>query len=305
MNWKQRVISFLNTLPYVRGLYQENMNYRKNSCFSPGHFYSPIVSVDDIKERQDKIWKHEKFDGVGGVYLNVEGQKKLLQQFEPYYEQIPFTEHKDNKNRYYFENDFYSYTDAIVLYSMIRHYRPKQIIEVGSGFSSAVMLDTNEYFFGNSIQLTFIEPYTDRLRSLLKKQDYNFTQIIEKKVQEVEVETFKKLNAGDILFIDSSHVCKTGSDVNYIFFEILPALNSGVFIHFHDIFYPFEYPKEWVFMGRNWNEDYLLRAFLMYNSAFEIKIFSHYLHKLHSEVFKNMPLCYKNSGGNLWLMKKQ
>ena len=114
---------------------------------------------------------------------------------------------------------------------------------------------------------------------------------------------FDELAENDILFIDSTHVSKTGSDVNYILFEILPRLKPGVFIHFHDVFYPFEYPREWVFGGFNWNENYLLHAFLMYNETFEIKIFADYLHVHHKEIFKEMPLCYKNTGGNLWLQK--
>lgn len=304
MSLKQHLISILNKLPHVRGLYQENRHFKQNACFPPGHFYSTIVSVEDVKKRQHEIWSKESIDGIKGINLNVDEQIKLVKQFEQYYNEIPFTENKSNDNRYYFENGFYSYTDAIFLHSMIRHFKPNQLIEIGSGFSSSVMLDTNERFFDKSINLTFIEPYTDRLKSLLKDTDYERTTIIEKNVQDVKIETFEKLNAGDILFIDSTHVVKTDSDVNYILFEILPTLKSGVLIHFHDIFYPFEYPKEWVFMGRNWNEDYFLRAFLMYNNEFEIKLFSHYLHKHHQHIFDNMPLCFKNPGGNLWLIKK-
>ena len=92
--------------------------------------------------------------------------------------------------------------------------------------------------------------------------------------------------------------------MNYILFDILPVLKSGVLIHFHDIFYPFEYPKEWVLSGRNWNEDYFLKAFLMYNNKFEIRLFSDYMHKHHKEAFIDMPLSYKNPGGNLWIEKK-
>lgn len=301
---KQKLKSILNKLPYVRSLYHENMTFKKYLLFPPGHFHSTIISVDDVKKRQDKIWSNENIDGIDAIDLHSEEQKKLVQLFEQYYNEIPFTEIKSNKTRYYFENGLYSYTDAIFLYSMIRHFKPKQIIEIGSGFSSSVMLDTNEYFLNSSMNLTFIEPYTDRLKSLLKNNDENTTTIIEKDVQEVNIETFEKLNPGDFLFVDSTHVVKTGSDVNYIIFEILPKLKSGVIIHFHDIFYPFEYPKDWVFMGRNWNEDYFLKAFLMYNKDFEIMLFSHYLHNQHKEVFNNMPLCHKNQGGNLWLMKK-
>jgi hypothetical protein len=187
---------------------------------------------------------------------------------------------------------------------MIRHYKPKRIIEVGSGFSSAVMLDTNECFFGNEINLTFIDPYMDRLNMLLREPNRVTTTLVATDVQEVPLSLFEALETNDILFIDSTHVAKTGSDVNYILFDILPRLNSGVIIHFHDVFYPFEYPEGWVLMGRNWNEDYALRAFLMYNDAFEIKLFSHYLHEHYPDAFKAMPLCYKNWGGNLWLAKK-
>ena len=166
------------------------------------------------------------------------------------------------------------------------------------------MLDTNELFLNNGINLTFIDPDVTRLYSLIRETDKNSTTIIEKDVQQIPLDIFKKLEPGNILFIDSTHVTKTGSDVNYILFEILPLLKSGVFIHFHDIFYPFEYPKDWIFGGVNWNEDYILRAFLMYNNKFEIKLFAHYLHIHHKNLFKEMPLCYKNTGGNLWIEKK-
>jgi len=288
----------------IRGLHQENLNFRKNSLFRAGHYYSTIISVDEIKEREDEIWSKELIDGVIGINLQTEDQLKLVGDLNQYYAEMPFKEEKQSNLRYFFENGFYLYTDGITLYSMIRHLQPKNIIEVGSGFSSALMLDTNELFFNNQIELTFIEPYPERLYSLMNDGDKKTVKVIEDKVQFVELEYFDKLTAGDILFIDSTHVVKTGSDVNYILFEILPRLKSGVFIHFHDVFYPFEYPREWVFKGWNWNEDYFLRAFLMYNNGFEIKLFSEYLHKHHGEIFEKMPLCYKNHGGNLWIEKK-
>ena len=228
----------------------------------------------------------------------------MVQKFYKYYDEIPFSDEKVKNTRYFFKNNWYSYTDAIFLYSIIRHYKPKQIIEVGSGFSSAVMLDTNERFFDNQINLTFIDPNTERLNSLLKESDKTSTSIIQKEVQSVPLKVFEKLNEGDVLFIDSSHVAKTGSDVNYIIFEILPRLKKGVLIHFHDISYPFEYPKKWVFGGMNWNETYFLRSFLMHNSSFDIKLFSHYLHKKHESLFEKMPLCYNDKGCNIWLEKK-
>lgn len=303
MSIKQLMISTLNKIPYVRGMHKEISLLKKNARYPPGHFYSTIISVDEVREREDEIWKNEMHDGIKGLNLNTIDQISLVSNFEKFYAELPFTDQNTGSNRYYYKNPFYSYTDAIVLHAMMRHFRPNRIIEIGSGFSSAVMLDTNEIFFDNSIELTFIEPYPGRLNKLLKDNDKASTIIHEKKVQDIDLEQFDILEEGDFLFIDSSHVIKTGSDVHYILFEILPRLRRGVFIHFHDIFYPFEYPRDWVYMGRNWNEDYFLKAFLMYNNQFDIVLFSDYLHKHHKEVFQDMPLCYENTGGNLWIMK--
>ena len=301
--FKKKIITILNKLPYIKGLYNLKVNYDKNSCYPPGHFYSPIISVEDIKSRETEIWPEPLEDKVNGIDLQTNSQLELITQLSKYYPEIPFKDSQSDKLRYWFKNPFYAFTDGIVLHTMIRHLKPERIIEVGSGFSSALMLDTNDLFFDNSIHLTFIEPYPMRLNSLISQKDKANSTIVENVIQKVSLDVFKELQAGDILFIDSTHVSKTGSDVNYILFDILPVLNTGVLIHFHDVFFPFEYPKNWVFKGRNWNEDYFLKAFLMYNINFEIRLFSHYIHALHSDAFKEMPLCYKNTGGNLWIEK--
>ena len=278
--------------------------FDKNSRYPPGHYYSPIVSVDDIKLREEEIWSGHMIDGVVDIDLNTDGQRRLvIEELSKYYPSLPFKEKASLDLRYGFENEMYSFTDGIILYAMIRYLEPKKIIEVGSGHSSALMLDVNKLFFDNKIDLSFIEPNPERLYDTISETDKNKTTILVRNVQEVELSFFAKLEKNDVLFIDSTHVSKCGSDLNYILFEILPVLSAGVFIHFHDIFYPFEYPKDWVYQGRNWNENYLLRAFLMHNDTYEIKLFSHYLHQHHSDVFENMPLAYNNFGGNLWLEK--
>ena len=110
---------------------------------------------------------------------------------------------------------------AISKFSIINHFKPKKIIEVGSGHSSAVMLDTNEFFFNNSINLTFIEPYPEnRLLNILKTSDFKNNIIIKNFVQNVNFDIYKQLEENDILFIDSSHVSKVGSDLNHILFSI-------------------------------------------------------------------------------------
>lgn len=281
----------------------KSLKYSPLYKFPFGHFYSPIVSKKDLLEFEKQIWEEKNNTHIKGINLNVKKQISLLNELEEYYGEMPFNDEKSSQNRYYFNNNSYSYTDAIILYSFIRHFKPKNIIEIGSGFSSAVMLDTNELFKMN-MNLTFIEPYPKSLFNIFKNGDKNKHTIIDTKVQNVAVEEFKKLNKNDILFIDSSHVSKTGSDVNYELFKILPNLNSGVIIHIHDVFYPFEYPKHWVKQGRNWNENYLLRAFLSFNNDFEILHFSHFIHEHFKNAFKNMPLTYKNTGGNFWMIKK-
>jgi predicted O-methyltransferase YrrM len=268
---------------------------------SPGHFYSPIPANPVLRASEEEIFSVPP--AIRGVDLNEERQLELLKVFSSLYREHPFA--PDNfPQRYVFENPNYSYGDAIVLYCMIRHLSPRRIVEVGSGYSSCAMLDVNELFFADSIACTFIDPYPELLRRLLKRSDLTRTRILGQTVQDVELGVFRELQASDILFIDSSHVTKTGSDVNYIFFKILPILNEGVYVHFHDVFYPFEYPRGWVFEGRAWNEAYMLRAFLQYNRAFRIQFFATYLlHKHRDLIESELPLCLKNPGANIWLQK--
>jgi hypothetical protein len=269
----------------------------------PGHFFSPIPSLDEIRKDESRIFESVPRDIIG-VELHESEQLTLLEEIAHYYKEMPFQPHKVEGLRYYFENPAYLYSDAIILHGMIRHLSPKRIIEVGSGFSSCVTLDTNELFFNNSISTTFIEPYPHLLMSLVKADDKERIRLLHYRLQDVDVSEFEALRANDILFIDSTHVSKVNSDVNRIFFEILPRLSPGVYIHFHDIFYPFEYPKEWVYEGRAWNEAYMLRTFLQYNTAFRVVLMNTFMERYHEPFFRErMPLCLKNTGGSIWIRK--
>lgn len=275
----------------------------RHMCYPAGHFYSPIVNIEEIKEREQEIWDEKSVMELPGIELNINYQFQLINEFSKFYKEIPFQEKKVNSYRYYFQNPAFSFSDGIILYSFIRHFSPSKIIEVGSGFSSALILDTIDQLKRTDVDVTFIEPYADLLFSLLSDKDKGKVLIIEKNLQQINLSFFKKLKKDDILFIDSSHVVKTGSDVNYLILNILPSLNKGVIIHFHDIFYPFEYPQNWVFEGRSWNEVYFLRSFLMFNNNFEIMLFPDFIHKNHKEYFSKMPYCFKNSGGSIWIRK--
>jgi hypothetical protein len=271
------------------------------TLFPSGHFYSPIPSIEEITRDQSRIFATPTAE-LPGIELNINVQLKLIEEFKKYYNELPFGNEKQDGLRYWFKNPAYSFTDAIFLYSMIRHIKPARIIEIGSGYSSCVTLDTNEQFFNSQIECAFIEPYPKLLKSLIKPTDLEQIEIIGTRVQDLAIDWFMTLKEGDILFIDSTHVSKTGSDVNYIIFELLPRLPSGVFIHFHDIFYPFEYPKRWIMEGRAWNECYLLKAFLQFNRSFEIVLFSHYLVLFHQKfLLENLPQCAGNFGANIWL----
>ena len=262
----------------------------------PGHFYSPLTTDTNFKKFPNR-------DAIPGIELHSKEQLVLLNKFSPHYKLQPFHTEKTKEVRYYFNNDQFGYSDALGLFCMLLEKRPKRVIEVGSGYSSALMLDVNNQFLKDTINLTFIEPYPTRLKSLLRKTDK--PTIIEKPVQDVPLSTFEKLNSGDILFIDSSHVAKSGSDVNWLYHEVIPNLKKGVIVHVHDIMYPFEYLPEWIEQGRSWNEIYMLRCLLTDSPKYSIIFWANYLHKFHKkDISKAMPLGIKNFGGSIWFVIK-
>jgi hypothetical protein len=274
-----------------------NFNY-----FLPGHYYSPIPSVEEVQKDEERIFSSPQT--LPGVDLNIEGQIALLDRLERFYESFPFTNPRTGGLRYSLANLVFGGVDAVFLFAMLRHISPRKVIEVGSGHSSCLMLDTNDLFFGGNTAFTFIDPNPDALRALLNDGDEDRVQIIPTRIQEIKLDTFAALNAGDILFIDSSHVSKVGSDVNYIVFEVLPSLKNGVYVHIHDIHYPFEYPREWVYAGRAWNESYLLRAFLQYNDSFQIVLFNALVSRLCEErLRKQFPVALDCTGG-IWLQRR-
>ena len=165
------------------------------------------------------------------------------------------------------------------------------------------MLDTLAHHH-MSATLTFIEPYPDRLYSLLSASDRSVSTIHVQQVQEVALSVFDQLEAQDILFIDSSHVAKVGSDVTFLLLRILPRLKRGVIVHFHDIFYPFSYPASWIREGRAWNESLMLRAFLVGNPQFQLVAFNSYAGNFFPEVFRErFPVFLDNTGGSIWIRK--
>jgi predicted O-methyltransferase YrrM len=269
--------------------------------YYPGHYYSPLPSKTDIEEAFARGGFGPPF---GAIDLNEAEQLARLRRYATYYPDQPFPETPTAGRRYHLHNPSYPAFDGIMLYGMLREARPRRIIEVGSGFSSAAMLDLNDFVFDRSIEFTFIDPDMERLKKLLNEDDQARTNLIERRVQDVPLATFAALGENDVLFIDSSHVSKIGSDVNWLFFNVLPVLAPGVLIHFHDIVGNLEYPRQWLDEGRAWNEQYLLRAFLMNNKAYRIELFTSWLFNDHHPWLReHMPLCGQGGGGQIWLRK--
>jgi predicted O-methyltransferase YrrM len=280
---------------------------RQFLIFPPGHFYSPLPDYADV----ERALNCRDFS-AGGIDLNANAQLELLRKLSGFVQDHPFESKPRPATRYFFDNGFFFRSDALALHAMLRHYRPRRVVEVGSGHSSALMLDTRDRFLEPSTQFVFIDPDVSRLQALLSPSDHARVSVLERIVQEVNLDVFASLEENDILFVDSSHVSKAWSDLNCIVFEILPALRPGVIVHFHDIFWPFEYPADYYAIGRSWNESYLLRAFLQFNSSFEVTLFLSFLELTQPDVFTRVfgggaarsaaGVC--GGGSSLWLRKK-
>lgn len=294
---------FLKMLHFIPGDYKEEVNLQYFPPF--GHFYSLYPDIQEILRDSGTIFDAEK--RIYDIQFNVKDQLSFLNNMISLYPTIPnwpdySVELGTTPLRYRYGNPNLTAADAIGLHCMLRILEPRKMIEVGSGYTSAVTLDTSEFYLQSKIKLTFIEPFPNLLKSILKDSDD--IKLMEAKLQDIPVETFEELDSGDVLFIDSTHVSKINSDVNYLFFEILPRLKKGVYIHLHDIFYPFEYPKQWIMDGMIWNELYLLRAFLQNNTNYSIVYFHNMMEKKYKDaILKHWPIDKSIHGGSIWIRK--
>lgn len=269
-------------------------------------YYQP---VPDTRTLKDELWLRES--ELIGIDMNEQYQLRFLSEislrFREEYERFP-REKTQSPHQYYLNNDTFESVDAEILYCMIRHFRPKKVIEIGSGNStylSAQAILKNEEETGHKAELTAIEPYPNEV---LRSGFPGLSKLIRAKVEDIDLLEFHQLEENDILFIDSSHVLKIGNDVQYEYLEILPRLNKNVIVHFHDIFMPMEYPEYWV-KERSifWNEQYLLQAFLAFNTAFEVLWAGSYMHLKHpgklEEAFSSYNRRSRLGPGSFWIRR--
>lgn len=261
---------------------------------TPGHFYSPLTAESDISRAL--TWVQ-----APGVDLAQERQLALAARLQPQLaEPTPGP-------RYVASNAMFGPADAAVYRAMLTHLRPARVLEVGSGFSTAVALDeadANPALAG--LEITCIEPYPERLLGLIQASDYAASDrgrltLVRQPVQDVDPAVFGRLGAGDVLFVDSTHVVKAGSDVVWLFLHVLPRLAAGVVVHVHDVFWPFEYPAPWLRQRRDWTEAYLLHAFLAGNTSWEILLFSSWLWRCQPELIPQH--LAGEQPGSLWIRK--
>lgn len=252
----------------------------------PVHYYQPIPDISDLEKR--KVWdKESKLTGINFEPEKYLGFIKLLAR--EYSRECNWpNEPSNDPKEFHLHNLNFSYGCATPLHCIIRNYKPKRIIEVGSGNSSKIIAAAIELNSRQNhvTQYTIIDPYSTLEPSNFPKN----TNIIRQQVEVMDLAVFESLETNDILFIDSSHVCKIGSDVNFEILEILPRLNKGVLVHFHDIDIPYEYPKIYATNPKFrvfWTESYLLQAFLICNNEFEIMLPMAYLQRNFLEDLKS------------------
>ena len=234
---------------------------------TPVHYYSPIPDLCDLLARSE-IW--DQPSDLPGVDMRPSDQLDLMEGvFAAYQHECDFPRQPAGDLQFYTQNGYFGYVSAAAMHSMVRHHRPRKIIEVGAGHSTRVIARAARMNAdaGFPVEVIIVDPFVD-WGSLQGLQ--GISEFIPHRVEEVAPDRLTLLQAGDLLSIDTSHTVRMGGDVVYLYLEILPRLAPGVLVHLHDIFLPFGYPKEWLQRRHFWNEQYLLHAFLIYNDAYQV-----------------------------------
>ena len=266
----------------VRRVGVERLPFCKKALLTVGvfpiqrHYYEPLFDTEPLRA----VLAVER--DLPGVDLNVEEQLGLLAAFSYNPELLAIPLDSDSPQTFHYHNTRYGPGDAELLYCMIRHFKPRRIIEIGSGFSTLlarIALSRNEKDAeGHPCKHVCIEPYEEPWLEQCG------ATVIRQTVETVDAAMFRELGENDILFIDSSHMIRPGGDVLCEYLQILPLLKPGVLVHIHDIFTPRDYPKGWVCDEvRFWNEQYLMEAFLCHNPSFKIVGALNYLKHNHAQ----------------------
>jgi len=270
----------------------------------PNHYTQP---VPDTRTLNPRLWSREST--IVGVDLQEQGQLQLLNTFHAAYarEYARLADTSPPQPYAYVQpNGLFDAVDAEVLYCMVRHFKPRRILEIGGGFSTlvaatAVRANARD---GCTTTLLSVEPHP---LPILSSGVPGLTEIIQKNVQDIDPALFAELGNQDILFIDSTHIVQIGSDVQFLFLEVIPRLPPGAIVHVHDIFLPAEYPREWVLEDYYfWNEQYLLQAFLAFNDTFRVLWAGGFMHLRHPDLLSTTFASYRKGvsrPGSFWFQR--
>ncbi len=247
-----------HVLPHVQG-----MSDRIGIQLRSTHYYEPTYRLSDLPA-DTKGERH-----LPGIRLNAESQIALLRQLRYGAELAPLPLTPPGPGRFGWRNGMYEFGDGEIYYGLVRYLRPARIIEIGSGSSTLLALAAAVANLaedsGAKTEITCIEPYANAWLA------GSGAKLVAERVEDLDPALFDTLEAGDVLFIDSSHVIRPFGDVTYEILQVLPRLKPGVWVHIHDIFTPRDYHEEWLRGERRlWNEQYMLEAWLSGNRQVEI-----------------------------------
>lgn len=268
---------------------------RRGLHLTPVHFYFPIPDTRELAAS----YPHRT--EAAGIDLRPDFQLQLLAEalapFAPECDGWP--REAAGEGGFHLANDSFGWIDPFVYHALVRHVKPKTVIEVGSGYSTLVGAEAARC--NGPTRYVCIDPYP---RDFIAR-GVPGVELVQRPVQELGTAFFQGLAAGDVLFVDSSHVVRTGSDVSFLVLEVLPRLAPGVLVHFHDVFLPDEYPRDWaVDKLLFWTEQYLLQAYLADNPHVEVWLASHYIATRHPEAVRRaFPKALAPTGGSFWFRK--
>jgi predicted O-methyltransferase YrrM len=269
------------------------------------HYFSPVPNTRRLALRRFRlrVWPPEPHP-TPGIEWRGDAQLALCKTFA---EQEPLAfppEPTGDEQEYFRSNQLYPALDAWILQALLRDLRPRRLIEVGAGYSSLVAARVNRELLDGRMRFTSIDPHpAPFVRDLVP----GLSDLRAEEVQDSPLSLFAELDAGDVLFVDTSHTVKTDGEVPWIYNQILPALRPGVVVHLHDVFLPGDYPQDWVLEGRAWNELYLVRAFLVFNAGFEILFGAQWMMQNHwdalAEAFPDLTRDESRLASSLWIRR--
>jgi hypothetical protein len=283
-------IEFLQSMPF------EELQ-RRGWHFQPNLWITPLNDLRFLREHP-QLWIRREVPR--GIDWDIDGQLQLLEVLARYYPEMSDVPEIPPvpPGQFVWKNDSFPPGDAIAYYGLVRHLSPRRVIEVGPGWSTLVLargVAANET--PCNVTLIDLEPQWQQHGGLPAGWE-----AVQSPVQLVDLGLFEALQPGDILFYDGSHCVRTGGDVNWIFFEVLPRLAPGVWIHIHDLLWPWEYPDSWILDdGLSWNEQYFVQAFLMGNADYRVRLAVNLLRALRVDETEALRPGF--FGGSLWLEK--